>query len=48
MQELECFMGLITAPVANHFTIGLMVGVTVGLSISLVADKLSSSISGSK
>ena len=48
MHELECLFGLITAPVANHFAIGFMVGITAGLVLSLVADKLSSYISGSK
>ena len=46
--EASCLFGLITAPVENHFVIGLMVGITVGLVISLVADELSLHINGSK
>ena len=46
--EASCLFGLITAPVENHFIIGLMVGVTVGLVISLVADYISLSSSGSE
>lgn len=46
--EASCMFGLITAPVANHFTIGLIVGIAVGIVISLVADHISLFSSGSK
>ena len=46
--EASCFFGLIIAPVENHFAIGLMVGVSVGMVISLVADYISLHLSGSK
>ena len=46
--EASCLFGLITAPVENHFAIGLMVGIGAGMITSLVADYISSYISGSK
>ena len=46
--EASCFFGLITAPVENHFLIGLMVGIGAGMITSLVADYISLHISGSK
>ena len=46
--EASCMFGLITAPISNHFTIGLMVGIAVGLVVSLVADHISLFSSGSK
>ena len=46
--EASTFFGLITAPTENHFLIGLMVGVSIGMVISLVADYISLHFSGSK
>lgn len=46
--ETSCFFGLITAPIENHFLIGLMVGTSAGMIISLVADCIILHFSGSK
>ena len=46
--EASTFFGLITAPVENHFAIGLMVGIGAGMITSLVADYISLHLSGSK
>ena len=46
--ESSCLFGLIEAPVENHFLIGLMVGASAGMVISLVADYISLHFSSSK